>query len=75
MHQKHPCVCGALQLSSDDILFILCCIESSEKQILKELGEKALYDRLVQRYVNLVVDVSNLPQRRSRKQATLELVN
>ena len=38
MHQKQPCVCGALELSSDDILFILSCIESSEKQSLKELS-------------------------------------
>jgi hypothetical protein len=56
MHQKQPCVCGAIELSSDDILFILSCIESSERQNLKELGGKALYVRLVQKYVNLVTD-------------------
>jgi hypothetical protein len=56
MHQKQPCVCGALELSSDEILFILSCIESSERQTLKELVGKALYIRLVQQYVNLVVD-------------------
>jgi hypothetical protein len=56
MHQKKPYVCGALELSSDDILFILSCIESSERQSLKELSGKALYVRGVQRYVNLVVD-------------------
>lgn len=65
--------CGALVLSSDDILLIVSCIESSEKQILKELGEKALYDRLVQRYVNLVVD--RIEPASTQKQATLELVN
>jgi hypothetical protein len=56
MDQNKKCACGALELSSDDILFILSCIESSERQNLKELGRKALYVRLVQIYVNLVAD-------------------
>jgi hypothetical protein len=56
MDQKKKSACCALELSSDDILFILSCIESSERQSLKELGRKALYVRLVQRYVNLVAD-------------------
>ncbi len=64
---------SALELSSDDILFILSCIESSQRQDLKELGRKALYVRLVQRYVSLVSDGIELlpaPQRE-----TLELIN
>ena len=73
MHQKQPRVCGALELSSDDILFILSCIESSEKQSLKELSEKALYVRLVERYVNLVVD--RIEPASTQKQATLELAS
>ncbi len=56
MDQKKKGACGALELSSDDILFLLSCIESSERQNLKEFGGKALYVRLVQRYVNLVAD-------------------
>jgi hypothetical protein len=54
-------------------LFILSCIESSEKQNLKELGEKALYVRLVRRYVNLVAD--RIEPASTVKQATLEVVN
>ena len=73
MYQKKKCACGALELSSDDILFILSCIESSEKQSLKELGEKALYVRLVQRYVNLVAD--RIEPASTLKHATLEVVN
>ncbi len=73
MHQKQPCVCGALELSSDDILFILSCIESSERQNLKEVAEKALYVRLVQRYVKLVSD--RIEPASTLKQATLEVVN
>jgi hypothetical protein len=72
MYQKKMCASGSVELSSDDILFILSCIESSEKQSLKELGEKALYVRLVQRYVNLVADRT---EPSTQKQATLELVN
>jgi hypothetical protein len=74
MHQKQPCVCGALELSSDDILFILSCIESSKKQSLKELSEKALYVRLVQRYVNLAIKAVDRIESAST-QATLELAN
>ena len=66
-------VCGALELSSDDILFILSCIESSEKQSLKELSEKALYVRLVDRYVNLVVHC--IEPASMQKPATLELAS
>ena len=67
MYQNKIRARDAVELSSDDILFILSCIESSEKQSLKEFCEKALYVRLVERYVNLVGDLSNLPQRRSRQ--------
>jgi hypothetical protein len=56
MRQKNQCVCDAIELSSDDVLFILSCIESSRRQNLKELSEKSLYKRLVQMYVNLVAD-------------------
>jgi hypothetical protein len=73
MHQKQPCVCGALELSSDDILFILSCIESSERQDLKEHDRKALYFRLVQRYVNLIM--GRIEPASKQKQPTLELVN
>ena len=73
MHQKQPCVCGALELSSDDVLFILSCIESSQRQNLKEVAEKALYVRLVQRYVKLVSD--RIEPASTLKQATLEVVN
>jgi hypothetical protein len=73
MHQKQPCVCGAIELSSDDILFILSCIESSERQNLKELGGKALYVRLVQRYVNLVTD--RIEPASKLKHPTPEVVN
>jgi hypothetical protein len=73
MHQKQPCVCGALELSSDDILFILSCIESSERQDLKELDRKALYFRLLQRYVNLVI--GRIEPASKQKQPTLEVVN
>jgi hypothetical protein len=73
MDQNNKCACGALELSSDDILFILSCIESSERQNLKELDRKALYVRLVQRYVNLVAD--RIEPASTLKQATLEVVN
>jgi hypothetical protein len=64
---------GSLELSSDDLLFILSCIESSQRQDLKELGRKALYVRLVQRYVSLVSDgIESLPV---TQRGTLELVN
>ncbi|HEY8085992.1 MAG TPA: hypothetical protein VIE69_10375 [Methylophilaceae bacterium] len=73
MDREKKCACGAVELSSDDILFILSCIESSERQHLKELGGKALYVRLVQRYVNLVVD--RIEPASTLKQATLEVAN
>jgi hypothetical protein len=73
MQQNKKCAYDEVELSSDDILFILSCIESSEKQNLKELGEKALYVRLVQTYVNLVGDC--IEPASMRKQPTLEVVN
>jgi hypothetical protein len=54
MYQNKKCAYSSVDLSIDDILFILSCIESSERQSLKPLAEKALYVRLVQRYINLV---------------------
>ncbi len=68
---RKKCACGALELSCDDILFILSCIESSQRQDLKELGGKALYVRLVQRYVNLVAD--RIEPLSAPRRGTLEL--
>jgi hypothetical protein len=56
MHQEKECDYAAIDLSSDEILFILSCIESSDGQHLKERAKKSLYVRLVKRYVNLVTD-------------------
>jgi hypothetical protein len=54
MYKNKKCAYSSVELSGNDILFILSCIESSERQSLKALDEKALYARLVQRYINLV---------------------
>jgi hypothetical protein len=56
MSQKKQSACVAIELTSEDILFLLSCIETSERQQLKEPASEALYVRLVQRYVNLVKD-------------------
>jgi hypothetical protein len=56
MHQEKECGYAAIDLSSDEILFILSCIESSDGQNIKEITKKSLYVRLVKRYVNLVTD-------------------
>lgn len=56
MRQKSQCGCCAIELSGDDILFILSCIESSERQSLNTSLSKALYVRLVETYVKLVID-------------------
>jgi hypothetical protein len=56
MYQKKQSACKAIELTSEDILFLLSCIETSERQELKEPASEALYVRLVQRYVNLVKD-------------------
>ena len=45
-----------IELTGEDILFLLSCIETSDRQDLKELANKKLYVRLVQTYVNLVKD-------------------
>jgi hypothetical protein len=56
MSQKKQSACTAIELTCEDILFLLSCIETSERQELKEPASAALYVRLVQRYVNLVKD-------------------
>ena len=56
MYQKKQCNCVTIELTGEDTLFLLSCIETSNKQDLKELANKKLYMRLVQRYVNLVKD-------------------
>jgi hypothetical protein len=72
MDREKKC-CGAVELSTEDILFILSCIESSERQDLKESDRKSLYVRLVQRYVKLVAD--GIETASERIQPTLEVVN
>jgi hypothetical protein len=72
MDRQKKCACGALELSSDDILFLLSCIESSERQDLKIRGRKALYVRLVQIYVKLNED--RFEPASTLKQSTLEVV-
>ncbi len=70
---QNKSVYDTLELSSDDILFILSCIESSQRQDLKELGKKALYVRLVQRYVSLISD--GIEPLSASQRGTLEPVN
>ena len=56
MYQKKQRNCMTIELTSDDVLFILSCIETSDRQDLKEPAHEKLYVHLVQRYVNLVKD-------------------
>ena len=56
MYKKKLSNCIVIELTGEDVLFLLSCIETSNKQDLKELANKKLYMRLVQRYVNLVKD-------------------
>ncbi len=54
MYQKKQCNCVTIELTGEDTLFLLSCIETSARQDLKELPNEKLYVRLVQSYVNLV---------------------
>jgi hypothetical protein len=56
MYQKKQSACVAIELTGKDILFLLSCIETSERQVQKKPASEALYVRLVQRYLNLVKD-------------------
>ena len=56
MYQKKQYNCMTIELTSEDVLFLLSCIETSGRQDLKEFSNEKLYMRLVQRYANLVED-------------------
>jgi hypothetical protein len=56
MHQTKQSNCVAVELTSEEVLFILSCIESSDRQDLKQLVIEKLYVRLVKSYVNLVIN-------------------
>jgi hypothetical protein len=56
MYQKKQRNCMTIELTSDEVLFLLSCIETSDRQDLKEPANEKLYVQLVQRYVNLVKD-------------------
>jgi hypothetical protein len=45
-----------IELTSEDVLFLLSCIETSDRQNLKILVNERLYVRLVNIYVNIVND-------------------
>ena len=56
MHQTRQSNCVTVELNSEEVLFLLSCIETSERQDLKELASEKLYVRLVKTYVNIVKD-------------------
>jgi hypothetical protein len=56
MYQKKLSTRVTIELTGEDVLFLLSCIETSDRQDLKELANEKLYVRLVQRYVNLAKD-------------------
>jgi hypothetical protein len=64
MYQKTLSNRVTIELTGEDVLFLLSCIETSDRHDLKELANKKLYVRLVQRYVNLVkngIDLTDTP--------------
>jgi hypothetical protein len=56
MHQTRQSNCVTVELNSEEVLFLLSCIETSERQDLKEFASEKLYVRLVKTYVNIVKD-------------------
>jgi hypothetical protein len=57
MYQNKQCNCVTIELTNEEVLFLLSCIETSDRQDLKQSTNKTLYLRLVQRYVmNLVTE-------------------
>jgi hypothetical protein len=56
MYQKMPCNFVTIELTGDEVIFLLSCIETSDRQDLKEPENRKLYVHLVQKYVNLVKD-------------------
>ena len=56
MHQTRQSNCVTVELNSEEVLFLLSCIETSARQDLKEFTSEKLYVRLVKTYVNIVKD-------------------
>jgi hypothetical protein len=56
MHQYRQSNCMTVELTGEEVLLILSCIETSDRQDLKVLANEKLYMRLVKMYVSRVKD-------------------